>query len=84
MQGTCSTHGVVQARSDGSVLWCVCGLQCQALPEEPTQPALAEGMEPIEIDALLEEADQGGGWYDFAGVRVRGRAAALRYVMEEN
>lgn len=43
--------------------------------------ALADGMEPVEIDVLLEDHATDNGWYDFSGHKVRGRAAALRYVI---
>lgn len=57
------------------------GVQVGDNLNEAPQVALAHGLEPVEIDALLEEHATEKGWYDFNGVKRRGRAAALRYVM---
>jgi hypothetical protein len=90
MQATCTTHGEVSARvsqqGDAQVLYCRCGLKAQpvVIEQEEARPALAEGLDPVAIDELLELHAIGGGWFEFEdGQKVRGRAAALRHVMEE-
>lgn len=90
MLAICSTHGEVTAKQTHQgllvVLHCDCGLVCEPveIEDKPPTPTLAEGMEPVEIDVLLEDAKVGGGWYEFEdGAKVKGRPAALRYVMED-
>ena len=89
MQALCTTHGEVEAKETyhgaALALHCACGLQCLPLEvpfEAPKADPLGLGLEPVDLEELLEVADQGGGWFDFDGVRRRGRAAALRYLME--
>ncbi len=86
MEGTCTTHGLVDnARPGPDGVYCRCNLLCADAPavsEAEAGPCLADGLEPAQIDDLLAEASNGKGWYIFGDDKVHGRAAALRHVME--
>lgn len=89
--GTCSTHGEVDARATyrgtALALHCACGLKAAPVLADESEPEipLGAGKEPVDLEDILEAAAQGGGWFEFEdGGRRRGRAAALRYLMEGN